>query len=435
MAGKMLLPHLGGAAAVWTTCVLFFQFMLLLGYVYAHLLSRIGSVRKQMLTHVFVLLLPFAFLPIRFGAVSTESLSLHPSAQLLLLLTTSVAVPFFVVSATAPLVQNWFSQSRHESSSDPYFLYSASNAGSLLALMAYPFIIEPHVGVTAQTRIWAFGYRALLMLLILTVVALREAQARQCAASRREAQARQCAASRREAQARQCAASRNERRGKFGDSEQFPGVQKLLTISEFPSPDTWNRLYWLAAAFVPSALMLAVTNHIAANVGSVPFLWIVPLALYLLAFIFAFARRLHISSTRVSRLIPVVLLAVFPLVAAGVVAPPGLNWIVIGLHLLLLYCVALLCHTRLAESRPDPQYLTDFYFWIALGGVLGGLFTATLSPLIFNTVLEYPLIVALLPFFRVGPPARPTFTIPVLLSGAILVTWLILRFTHLDSDT
>ena len=196
MVGKMLLPYLGGAAAVWTTCVLFFQFMLLLGYVYAHLLSRIGSVRKQMLTHIFVLLLPFAFLPIRFGAVSTESLSLHPSAQLLLLLTTSVAVPFFVVSATAPLVQNWFSQSRHESSSDPYFLYSASNAGSLLALMAYPFIIEPHVGVTAQTRIWAFGYRALLMLLILTVVALREAQARQRAASRREAQARQRAASR-----------------------------------------------------------------------------------------------------------------------------------------------------------------------------------------------------------------------------------------------
>ena len=423
MVGKMLLPYLGGAAAVWTTCVLFFQFMLLLGYVYAHLLSRIGSVRKQMLTHIFVLLLPFAFLPIRFGAVSTESLSLHPSAQLLLLLTTSVAVPFFVVSATAPLVQNWFSQSRHESSSDPYFLYSASNAGSLLALMAYPFIIEPHVGVTAQTRIWAFGYRALLMLLILTAVALREAQARQRAASRREAQARQCAA------------SRNERRGKFGDSEQFPGVQKLLTVSEFPSPDTWNRLYWLAAAFVPSALMLAVTNHIAANVGSVPFLWIVPLALYLLAFIFAFARRLHISSTRVSRLIPVVLLAVFPLVAAGVVAPPGLNWIVIGLHLVLLYCVALLCHTRLAESRPDPQYLTEFYFWIALGGVLGGLFTATLSPLLFNTVIEYPLLVALVPFFRGGRSEKPYFTVPVVLAALLFVTWLIFHLTHLDSNT
>jgi SAM-dependent methyltransferase len=137
----------------------------------------------------------------------------------------------------------------------------------------------------------------------------------------------------------------------------------------------------------------------------------------------------------VSRLIPVVLLAVFPLVAAGVVAPPGLNWIVIGLHLLLLYCGALLCHTRLAESRPDPEHLTEFYFWIALGGVLGGVFTATLSPLLFNSVLEYPLIVATLPFFRVGPREPLDFRIPVLLSVAILLTWIIFRFTHLDSDT
>ena len=119
MVGKMLLPYLGGAAAVWTTCVLFFQFMLLLGYVYAHLLARVRNVKKQMLGHVFVLLLPLAFLPIRFSAVSTESLSQHPAAQLLLLLATSTAVPFFVLSATAPLVQNWFSQSRHESSADP----------------------------------------------------------------------------------------------------------------------------------------------------------------------------------------------------------------------------------------------------------------------------------------------------------------------------
>src|SRR5262249_1022222 len=128
-----------------------------------------------------------------------------------------------------------------------------------------------------------------------------------------------------------------------------------------------NRLFWLATAFVPSALMLAVTNPIAENVGSMPFLWIGPLALYLLSFILDFAHRFRVSSARVSRHIPVILLFIFPLVAAGVVAPPGLNWIVIGLHLLLLYCGALLCHTRLAESRPDPEHLTEFYFWIALG--------------------------------------------------------------------
>jgi len=387
----MLLPYLGGAAAVWTTCVLFFQFMLLLGYVYAHLIARVRNVKKQMLGHVFVLLLPLAFLPVRFNAASTESLSQHPAAQLLLLLATSTAVPFFVVSATAPLVQNWFSQSRHESSGDPYFLYAASNAGSLLALMAYPFVIEPWIGVAAQTRLWAWGYGALVLLLLVT--------------------------------------------GIFPSLKRRGGEAFGASTPPSPGGEKHRRLYWLAAAFVPSGLMLAVTNHIAANVGSVPFLWIVPLALYLLTFIFAFARRFRISSTRISRLIPVVLLAVFPLVAAGVVAPPGLNWIVIGLHLLLLYCGALLCHSRLAESRPDPENLTEFYFWIALGGVLGGVFTATLSPLLFNTVLEYPLLVAALPFSRTGQEERTNFTIPIALAAGLFLTWLVFRYTHLDFDT
>src|SRR5947207_11107391 len=172
MVGKMLLPYLGGAAAVWTTCVLFFQSMLLLGYVYAHLLSRIDDTRKHWVIHGVVLLLPLAFLPIRFGAVSVEALSMHPSIQLLLLLIASTAVPFFVISTTAPLVQSWFSRSRHESSKDPYFLYSASNAGSLLALIAYPFLIEPRLGVIAQTRLWTVGYLSLGVFLLFTVAAV-----------------------------------------------------------------------------------------------------------------------------------------------------------------------------------------------------------------------------------------------------------------------
>ena len=147
MVGKMLLPYFGGAANVWTTCVLFFQFMLLLGYVYAHLLARIRSVNTQILTHGVVLLLPLIVLPIRFSAASSESFSLQPSLQLLLLLTTTTAIPFFVVSSSAPLLQNWFSRTTHSASSDPYFLYSASNAGSLLALIAYPFLLEPKIGV------------------------------------------------------------------------------------------------------------------------------------------------------------------------------------------------------------------------------------------------------------------------------------------------
>jgi SAM-dependent methyltransferase/uncharacterized membrane protein YecN with MAPEG domain len=402
MVGKMFLPYLGGTAAVWTTCVLFFQFMLLMGYVYAHLLGRIPVVRKQIAIHGILLLLPLAFLPIRFSAAPAESFSRHPSLQLLAGLMISTAIPFFVVSTTAPLVQNWLSKTTHSASSDPYFLYSVSNAGSLLALTAYPFVIEPRIGAASQSRFWFAGYIALIVMFALTVAALREAQARQ-----REA-------------------SRDERRWA---SRVKHGEQPIGRIG------VKTRLYWIAASFIPSGLMLAVTNHIAANVGSVPFLWLLPLALYLLTFILAFGRRLHTSSTRVSALIPILLLGVFPLVAAQVVAPPGLNWIVIGAHLLLLFVGALLCHTRLAENRPRPQQLTEFYFWVALGGVLGGVFTATLAPIVFNTVLEYPLLVATLPFFRGAKFRISDLLIPAGFAVALIATWIIFRVTDLDSNT
>src|SRR5690348_5609922 len=149
MVGKMLLPYLGGAAAVWTTCVLFFQFMLMVGYMYAHAVARLNDLRKQVAIHAFVLLLPLAFLPIGFQT-SSATFALHPVLNLLAVLITSAAIPFFVVSATAPLLQNWFSRASHAASGDPYFLYSASNAGSLLALIAYPFLIEPRIGTAAQ---------------------------------------------------------------------------------------------------------------------------------------------------------------------------------------------------------------------------------------------------------------------------------------------
>ena len=387
MVGKMLLPYLGGAAAVWTTCVLFFQFMLLMGYVYAHVLARTAGVRKQIVTHAVILLVPLAFLPIQFNAVSSEALSLHPLPQLLALLIASAAIPFFVVSTTAPLVQNWLARTTHAASADPYFLYAASNAGSLAALIAYPFLVEPYLGVAVQSRLWFAGYAGLLLMFAITVAAL------------------------------------------------YDRHWKPLTQTGTDRPDVKTRLHWTAAAFVPSGLMLAVTNHIASNVGSVPFLWLVPLALYLLTFIFAFARRFRFSSIRVSRLMPVILLGAFPLVAAGVVAPPGLNWLVIGVHLLLLYCGALLCHARLAESRPAPQHLTEFYFWIALGGVLGGIFTATLAPAVFKTVLEYPILVAMLPFFRPGRPEKPSWMISALLAAGIAAAWAILHFTHLDANS
>jgi len=395
MVGKMVLPFLGGAAAVWTTCVLFFQVMLLAGYVYAHALGRATDVRKQILIHSIVLLVPLAFLPIRFDGASTESLFQHPSLQLLVRLAGSVGVPFFVISTTAPLLQNWLSRTEDSSGRDPYFLYAASNTGSLPALITYPFLLEPRVGVAAQSRFWFGGYIVLLGLLAFALALLWQ---------------------------RPVAALYEGRESR--NSGVAGGHRPPL-----------RALYWIAAAFVPSALMLAVTNHIAANLASAPFLWIVPLAIYLLTFILAFAPRLRVTPARVSRLIPVVLLATFPVVAAGVVAPPGLNWIIIGGHLVLLYCGALLCHAALAESRPAPQHLTEFYFWIALGGVLGGVFTATIAPAAFKTVLEYPLIVATLGFFRAGKKEPPNWLVPALFGVAILGIWIIFRATGLDSST
>jgi hypothetical protein len=398
MVGKMLLPYLGGAAAVWTTCVLFFQLMLLIGYVYAHLLARTADMRKQIATHAVVLLVPLAFLPIQFKSASSQSFSLHPSLELLMVLLTTTAVPFFVVSTTAPLLQNWFSRTTQRAASDPYFLYTASNAGSLLALLAYPFFIEPRIGVATQSRLWLGGYVGLIVMFTLTAAVLYK-QRRAVG----EAPARQSAA--------------------LSEDRPYSGKGSV---------DYKKRLYWIAASMVPSALMLAVTNHIAANVGSVPFLWLIPLALYLLTFILAFGR---VRSKGVSRLTPLILLLFFPFVAAGVMGPPGLNWILIVIHLLLMFVGCLLCHTRLAESRPEPQHLTEFYFWVALGGVLGGAFTAMIAPAVFTSVFEYPLLVAVLPFFRGGDLKKSDVAFAGAFALATFAIWTILRGTHLDSDT
>src|SRR5439155_2593475 len=238
MVGKMVLPHLGGAAAVWTTCVLFFQAMLLAGYVYAHLLGRASDVRKQILTHALVLLLPLAFLPMVFRGDSSGSSSQHPSLWLMLRLLTSAGVPLFVVSATAPLLQNWLSRTKDMAARDPYFLYAASNTGSLLALIAYPSLLEPRVGVVSQNRLWFGGYLGLLVLIgLVSVLVWRHSEKQQT---------------------------------------QKP-VEPVRPIQ------VRTRLYWIAAAFLPSALLLAVTNHITANPVSLPFLSIVPLAMYLLS--------------------------------------------------------------------------------------------------------------------------------------------------------
>src|SRR5262245_48058137 len=274
MVGKMMLPLLGGAASVWITCLLFFQLMLLLGYAYAHALERLASVQTQMLVHAGLMLAAVFFLPIQFATRPDASASTHPTLWLLGMLIRSVGIPFCIVATTAPLLQNWLSKTSSASGRDPYFLYAVSNAGSLLALLAYPVAMEPRWGVRVQSSGWAVAYGALLLLVV--------------------------------GAARLVWTNLDSSPLKAATDGTTSNVGKL----------SWRtRLFWLAAAFVPSGLMLAVTNHMLLNLASVPFLWVIPLATYLITFMIAFARRLRVSPRLVSGIVPVVLLVLFPLVA------------------------------------------------------------------------------------------------------------------------
>jgi SAM-dependent methyltransferase len=399
MVGKMMLPLLGGAASVWITCLLFFQLMLLAGYGYAHALERYATVRTQMVVHSCLMLLALAFLPMHFAVRPDATASSHPTLWLLGQLIKSVGIPFGIVSTTAPLLQNWLSKTKATSAKDPYFLYAISNAGSLLALLAYPIFVEPRFGVRLQSESWFAAY-AVLVLMVFGGAAIAWKY--------------------------------------MSESETLSDSAE--DVAAFSEQDTvsWNsRLYWLAAAFVPSALMLAVTNHMLLNLASVPFLWVMPLAAYLITFMFAFARRFRLSLITLSRIVPVVLLVLFPLVAAGKPVSANLLWYVLGSHILVLFAGALLCHTALASRRPDTRHLTEFYFWVALGGALGGIFTAVVAPFIFSTVVEYPLLVAMIAFFRQTRDSEQKikamdWVYPALLGLLVAAAWYALKWATVD---
>ncbi len=372
MAGKMLLPHLGGSSAVWSTAMLFFQTMLLAGYVYAHVMARRFEPVQQVMLHMGLIgAAIMVSLPFEMPSQLFFDASQYPSLWVLVALTVSVGLPLFVVSSTAPLFQHWFAHTNHPDADDPYHLYAASNMGSMLALIGYPFVVEPLVGVESQSWGWAAGFVLLGA----------------CAAACGWALYRQL------------------------DGEAETSSPNTSTISL-----SWTRrLRWVLYAFIPSSLMLGVTHYATTDLASIPLLWVIPLALYLLTFILVFAQ----TPIRV----PKQLRAAIPIVAFIVLGVTFWNiplYVIVPAHFAMFFLLTLYFHGRLAEDRPDTSQLTQFYIWMSLGGALGGLFNGLLAPMIFDRMFEYTGMIAVGIALiepdpeRIDDPMAPTWAIPAI---------------------
>ncbi|MCC7015588.1 MAG: fused MFS/spermidine synthase [Rhodospirillales bacterium] len=382
LAARLVLPFLGGSPMVWTTAMVFFQAALLAGYLGAHLMAGAGGTSgagfglRAILPVLILVGLGALVLPI--GVPSFYPLppaDRWPVPWLAGFLGVAVGAPFVALAVVAPLVQSWLARAPRQGraiDSPPgtagdgnvYRLYVASNAGSFAALLAYPFVVEPLFDLAAQSRLWAGSYLILFALLAALALALARGSAP-------------------------------------------PGMVSVLPPTVRPltggtAPPSWkDRAGWLFFALVPASLLFGVTLHLTTDVASVPFLWVIPLALYLLSFVVAFSRRgegWHPSLVKLQVPLLVLLALVF-----SAAAPRA--WPLFVLHLIVFFVTATVCHGELFRRRPPAPRLTEFYLWLALGGMLGGMFNAVLAPVMFDRVVEYPLALAAAPLLR--PKPRP----------------------------
>ncbi len=380
MIARIALPRLGGAPAVWNSAMLVYQALLLGGYGYAHLLSRVAP-RRQRVVHLAVLLAACAFLPI---GLSDRALpdGAEPALWVPYLFVVSIGPLFFAVSAQAPLMQRWFASARP--GAEPYALYAASNLGSFAGLLAFPLLVEPLMTVTRQRWLWSAGYIALIVLVAA------------------------------------CARLLPAGSGTGGEPARRP------------APSRARVLRWIALGFVPSGMMLATSTFVSTDLVAMPLLWVIPLAIYLLSFSIAFAARRGAADLLTSS--APVTIVLFGGVLMGGFAERATFSAVTALILLFMISVAL--HTQLYRLRPEPARLTGFYLAMSFGGALGGVFAGLVAPTLFDWTWEYPLLIVaagmLVPqtyltpalravWHRRGAPAIGSVAIVLLLAGAVLL--------------
>ena len=349
MFTKMILPQLGGSPGVWSVAMVFFQAVLLLGYLYAHLSTRYLSPRTAICVHVGLLLVTFVALPISIASGLGKPPAEGQAFWLIGVFTFSVGLPFFAVAGNGPLLQAWFARTQHKDAGNPYFLYAASNLGSFAALLLYPLIFETTLRLSQQTVGWSAGFVVLALLIMTSGYIMRMTSA--------------------------------NRHADLILRKSVAGPKKTL-IGEY---------IWLS--FIPSALLVAVTAHISTDIAPAPFLWVIPLALYLLTFVLIFRDQPLVPTKIVDHLVPILA----GLVILSKVIP--LNILLnCAIHFGFFFTAALMYHQRLYNRRPPVEHLTQFYLWMSFGGVLGGIFSGLLAPYIFNRILEYPILIGLVMF-------------------------------------
>ncbi|HWE17124.1 MAG TPA: fused MFS/spermidine synthase [Hyphomicrobiaceae bacterium] len=365
MFAKMALPILGGSPSVWSVSVFFFQAALLVGYLYAHLLINKAPPHLTGIIHLGVCALALLCLPIGIAKWVGEPPEGEPYLWQLAMFTASIGLPFMAVSANAPLLQAWFARSGHPDARDPYFMYAASNLGSLIALIGYPFILERVFGVSQLSGLWAVAYGLLVLAIGASFFLMRGAQA-----------------------------------GGVPETAAAPAGEAMDDVA----PTLAKRLTWVGLAFVPAALVTAFTVQTTTDVASAPLLWVFPLALYLLTFVLVFRDRPLVSREALLFLHLIALTVVlFALAQRG-----NNNWFVTSATgIAVFFTTAMLAHRTLYEARPAPRYLTEFYLWMSFGGALGGMFTALVAPKLFSQVYEYPLLLALSMACRPGALSLP----------------------------
>ena len=359
LVARLALPVLGGSPSVWNTAMLFYQAALLVGYAYAHALQRLPF-RTQALVHLALFALAAATLPIGLSAIGAADTGAAAAVWLLKLLALSIGPVFVAVAAQAPLMQAWFARSGDDAAASPWFLYAASNSGSLAGLLAYPFLLEPFTTLPWQQAFWSGAYLLLLALVAVGAWSILRAGDRSPA--------------------------------QLPDTASAHGAR----------PVSWaRRLHWLLLAAVPSGLMLSTTTHITTDIMAMPMLWVLPLSAYLISFILVFSAR-GAAITRVAVWLAPILLLLF---GAAAMLSVERSATLYGLtSILLLLVVATALHGTLAADRPAASRLTEFYLWMAAGGVVGGLFPALIAPQLFDWVYEHPILLLAAALLV---PARP----------------------------